>query len=165
QDALHYLLFELRSDGSTSTVWAGSRAGSALNALLNSPFQGYTPLWLRITRSGNNWTVSVSLDGNSYTQAGRFQYPLVAATLGIYVTNNGAAPLSTPAFTASVDSFMNLAAPVPNQTVRSPFTRIVIDPNPGTVLLEKTMGDLDGDGRPDAIVGFSDQNQGVKWYR
>jgi hypothetical protein len=165
QDALHYLLFELRSDGNAATVWVGSRAGALENVLLNSPFQGYAPLWLRVTRSGSNWSVSFSLDGNTYSQAGSFQYSLGAATLGLYVTNNAPTSLATPAFTASVDLFVNIAAPIPNQASPPPFARIVIDPDPGTVLVEETMGDLDNDGRTDAIVGFSDQNQGVSWYR
>jgi regulation of enolase protein 1 (concanavalin A-like superfamily) len=165
QDALHYLLFELRSEGNATSVWVGSRAGAAQKVLLNSPFHGYAPLWLRVTRSGINWTVSWSLDGNTYSQAGNFEYSLAATTLGLYVTNNAPTRHATPALTASVDSFMNLAAPVNNRAARPPFARIVIDPDPGTVLVEETMGDLDGDGRPDAIIGFSDQNRGIVWYR
>ena len=165
QDALNYLLFELRSDGTTTSIWAASRAGAAQNVLLNTPFQGSAPLWLRVARSGSTWTVSWSKDGNNYTPAGSFQQSIVAASLGLYAANNGPTLLGTPAFTASVDAFVNINAPLPNNPAPAPFARIVIDPNPGTVLVQETMGDLDGDGRPDAIVGFSDQNHGIAWYR
>ncbi|MBV8880137.1 MAG: hypothetical protein JO332_09255, partial [Planctomycetaceae bacterium] len=34
------------------------------------------------------------------------------------------------------------------------FTKIIIDPNPGNVPVEKLMADLNGDGRLDIIVGL-----------
>jgi hypothetical protein len=164
-DAYNYLLFELRFDGTNTSVWAGSRAGGVQNVLVNAPFRGHAPLWLRVARAGSTWTVSWSADGNTYTPAGSFQNSIVPSSLGLYAANNGATPLGTPAFTASVDAFVNTAAPVANKPAPPPFARIVIDPDPGTVLVQETMGDLDGDGRPDGVVGFSDQNLGIVWYR
>ena len=40
QDAFNYLLFDIRSDGTTTSFWAGSRAGAAQKVLINTPFQG-----------------------------------------------------------------------------------------------------------------------------
>src|SRR4051794_30599791 len=45
-----------------------------------------------------------------------------------------------------------------------PFDRVVIDANPGDRPLEKTMGDLNGDGKLDAIVGHT-LNGGMYWYQ
>ena len=87
------------------------------------------------------------------------------SSLGLYAANSGTTPLLTPAFTASVDSFVNVAAPVSNNAAPVPFSRVVIDPNPGTVLVQETMGDLDNDGRPDGLAGFASPNQGIVWYR
>ncbi|HEY2016498.1 MAG TPA: N,N-dimethylformamidase beta subunit family domain-containing protein, partial [Bryobacteraceae bacterium] len=165
QDALNYLLFELRSEGANAGLWAGSRAGAGQNVFINAPFPGHAPVWLRVTRSGATWTLSWSVDGNTYTPAGTFQQSLAVASLGLYAANNAATPVGTPAFTASVDAFVNINTPLPNNSAPPPFSRIVIDPDPGTVLVQETMGDLDGDGRPDAVVGFSDPSHGLAWYR
>jgi hypothetical protein len=165
QDALNYLRFEFRSDGATTSIWAGARAGGAETVLLNTPFHGFAPLWLRVARSGSSWSVSWSKDGSIYTQTGTIQQSLAASSLGLYATNYSNTLLGTPAFTASVDAFINTALPVSNKPAPAPFSRIVVDPDPGTVLVQETAGDLDGDGRPDLVVGYSDSFHGVAWYR
>src|SRR5579872_7528816 len=42
------------------------------------------------------------------------------------------------------------------------FTKVIIDPNPGNVPVEKLMADLNGDGKLDIIVGLEDQ--GLYWW-
>jgi hypothetical protein len=109
--------------------------------------------------------VSWSADGFTYTPAGTIQQSLVASSLGLYAANYAATVSSAPAFTASVDAFVNLNAPVANASAPPPFSRIVVDPAPGSVLVQETAGDLDGDGRPDLVVGLADPGQGIYWYR
>src|SRR5262245_30370264 len=48
-----------------------------------------------------------------------------------------------------------------------PFTKLVLDPNTGRRALEKNIADIDGDGRADAVVGFSTGGGnvgGIFWY-
>src|SRR5262249_24569481 len=56
QDPFHYLLFELRLDGTAASVWAGGRAGAVETVLLNSPLPGIAPMWLRVARSLGTWS-------------------------------------------------------------------------------------------------------------
>src|SRR5947209_5864070 len=49
----------------------------------------------------------------------------------------------------------------------NPFEHVIIDPNPGVAPLEKALGDINGDGKLDAIVGHSNAPGagGIVWYR
>jgi hypothetical protein len=132
---------------------------------VNTSIHGFSPLWLRVTRSNNTWTVSWSADGANYTQAGSFAQTLVSAGIGVFAANYGSTLKLTAALTASVDFFINTSAPGTNVMAPIPFSRIVIDPTPGAAVVEKTMADLDGDGRPDAVIGLESPNQGMFWYR
>jgi hypothetical protein len=49
-----------------------------------------------------------------------------------------------------------------NPALGVPFDRIVANPSPGNLLYEKTLADINGDGKLDAVVGFF--GEGVKWF-
>jgi hypothetical protein len=42
------------------------------------------------------------------------------------------------------------------------FTKIIIDPNPGNIPVEKLMADLNGDGKLDIIIGV--EQAGLYWW-
>jgi hypothetical protein len=54
------------------------------------------------------------------------------------------------------------AAPAAGDDGRPSFTKIIIDPNPGSIPVEKLMADLNGDGKLDIIVGL--EQAGLYWW-
>lgn len=66
------------------------------------------PLYLRLTRLGNDWTVHTSTDGTTWQLAGTFAHELVVTEMGVFAGNvAGTAP--APEHTAVVDYFFNTA--------------------------------------------------------
>lgn len=69
-----------------------------------------SPVWVRVTRTGDTWTESWSLDGTNFTSAPSFTFPMSATKAGPFVGN--CCSTKSPAFTSSVDYFFNTASPI-----------------------------------------------------
>jgi chitodextrinase/regulation of enolase protein 1 (concanavalin A-like superfamily) len=108
QDAANYLRFQF---GSTGNVLIANSA--VIAAGVQTPQQTSTiaatggSLWLRIQRSGSNWTESWSPDGSTYNTVGSFTQALTAANIGPFAGNYNNTARAAPAFTARLDYFLN----------------------------------------------------------
>lgn len=69
-----------------------------------------SPVYLRVDRAGDLWTVDYSTDGTTWTNAGSFFQALAVTQIGIYGGNAGGA--SAPAHTAQFDYFFDVSNPV-----------------------------------------------------
>jgi regulation of enolase protein 1 (concanavalin A-like superfamily) len=76
---------------------------------LNTVAKGVQPLWMRVRRQADLWTVSYSQNGTTFTTAGSFTLPFTVDSVGVYAGNAGS---PVPAFTSLVDYFYNTAAPL-----------------------------------------------------
>jgi hypothetical protein len=109
------LRFDFSSDGTSTKVFAASAAnGFATAPVVQIPFttvapNGIVPLYMRIVRNGNVWTLLTSTNGTSFSQAGSFTLPLTVTRIGAFAGNAG--PI-VPAHTALVDYFFDAALPV-----------------------------------------------------
>ena len=102
QDRENLLRFEFHSDGSSTNVFAASIVdGSAKKRLLKSINIG-SPSYLKVTRTGEQWTVNYSSDGLTWHGAGSFSHNLTVTSAGIFAGNNGS---PAPAHTALIDYF------------------------------------------------------------
>lgn len=63
------------------------------------------PMYIRVTRTGNNWEYDYSYDGTTWSNGANFSYTFSVTEVGFYAGNAGA----NPAFTASADYFWNTA--------------------------------------------------------
>ena len=169
QDNNNFLRFDVEHNGTSPVLFAAGVSGSTATTYLNTPISSSgPPFWLRVQRTGDTWTESWSLDGTNFTTGVTFNYPLNVTEVGPFVGNSSSAN-GVPALTASIDYFFNTASPLSNLDGPLPFTRIVIDPNPPPTTLEKGLGDIDGDGRLDAVIGFgnppgTNTGDGLVWY-
>lgn len=109
------LRFDLSSDGIATMAYAGSTAdGFTTEPVTQIPLtaiagNGIAPLYLRIQRSGNTWTMQYSINGTTYLSAGSFSYALTVTQAGLFAANGGA---TIPAHTALVDYFFDAAQPI-----------------------------------------------------
>ena len=71
-----------------------------------------TTRFLRITRSGQNWTLEYSSDGNSWTSAGDFDIALNVRQAGPFAGNHSQIPADTPQFISRLDYIFNTAFPI-----------------------------------------------------
>jgi len=102
-----FLRFDIYYDGVSLRLFAAYVNGTSNTVYKNVALSG-TPLYRRVTRSGDQWTYSYSSDGINWTNAVTFTRVLTADEVGFFVGTH----TPNPAFTGSIDYFMNLDAPV-----------------------------------------------------
>jgi uncharacterized repeat protein (TIGR02543 family) len=135
-----YLRFDFYSDGSNTYIFANSFVGGTPTS---PPIIGriitntnVAPLYMRVRREADLWTLSYSYDGENWTTDGdlSFDHHLTVTSAGAFVGNAGSDP---PAHTGSIDYFFNNAFPiVPEDDDRNTLT---VNPDPvgvGSVITE-----------------------------
>ncbi|MFN0158701.1 MAG: immunoglobulin domain-containing protein [Bacteroidota bacterium] len=115
QNTSNYMRFDFVTHATSNIIRAFSATmvnntpTTRINLNLNSIPKGTAPLWLRVKRQGDLWTMSYSTNGSTFTSAGSYSYPIMVDSVGVYAGNAGSTP---PAFTCIVDYFFNQATPV-----------------------------------------------------
>ncbi|MBK7259735.1 MAG: hypothetical protein IPI01_18435 [Ignavibacteriae bacterium] len=118
QDANTLIRFDLSSSGTNTYIYAASSTdgfATVPTTRLESTLAaagGPAPIYLRITRAGNTWTVATSTDGSSFTSYTSFDVTLAVSQVGLFAGNAGA---PAPAFTMLVDYFFDNALPVASE--------------------------------------------------
>jgi len=113
QDDGDYLRIGLWSDGPTTRVIATRYRGGTPMRVMDVPVvgsAGVAPLFLRVMRRGDNWTILFSTDGQNWRTVESTTQALAVDRVGLYVENSGQNPA---AHTAYVDYLANLEAPAP----------------------------------------------------
>jgi uncharacterized repeat protein (TIGR02543 family) len=112
QDARNYLRFDFYHDGTSLRIFSTCFTNDVPRRpipLTTTLSMTSPPLFLRVKRAGNSWTVSYSTSGTSWTAAATYSHTLVVTGVGVYASNAGTA---APAFTGLIDYFFNTAAPI-----------------------------------------------------
>jgi regulation of enolase protein 1 (concanavalin A-like superfamily) len=107
QDSKNWLRLDITYEGgSTPTLFSATFANGAPTVRVEAPRTvGSGPVWLRLKRTGNNWTGSVSTDGVNYTVGTQFAFTMNVASAGVFAGNYAAVASSAPGFTAAFDYF------------------------------------------------------------
>ena len=71
-----------------------------------------TPMWMRINRTGNTWTVYYSTNGTIFTLADSFSQTMTVTQVGAFAGNAGDNPA---AFTCNIDYFFNTDSPIASE--------------------------------------------------
>ncbi len=112
QDTANLLRIEFSSDGNAVNVFAASFAGGlgSPTVRVSKSLGALTqPLYLRVGRAGDLWTVSHSPDGSAWVPDGSFVHAMTVQRVGLFAGNSGT---NIPAHTAVFDYFFNEASPL-----------------------------------------------------
>jgi regulation of enolase protein 1 (concanavalin A-like superfamily) len=114
QDELNWLRFDFYSNGSAVYALAASVSGGVPVPRVNQQIwtgPSPTPLYLRVTRTGDLWTHEYSLNGSDWTESGSFVEALAVSSVGVFGGNFSPGG-SAPAHTAVFDYVFDTAAPI-----------------------------------------------------
>jgi len=149
QDASNFIRFDVFSDGSDPYVFAATFVEGLPVIRLRETIPSAPVIYLRLRRSGDQWTARYSFDGSNWTTATSFSHALSVSSVGVYVGNATPNPeFPAPGFTAVVDYFFETGSPIdpedPLDCVEGEqFTVDVSSSGPGTVVLEPTQSSYD----------------------
>ena len=107
QDDTHLIRAEFHRYGGQRKLFVGTISGSTASTMALRGLSVTPPMYMRINRTGSEWTVSYSVDGNNWTTGARFTHAMAPAAIGVFAGNSG-----ETAHTATVDYFFNTAYPI-----------------------------------------------------
>jgi hypothetical protein len=115
EDTNNVIRFDFYSDGvanhflaATTTDGFASAPSTQIDTSLGS--NGLSPLYLRINRTGDTWSVYESTNGTTWNTLGIFTYAISVTKVGVYAGNSGGG--FAPAHTAIIDYFFNTSSPI-----------------------------------------------------
>ncbi len=111
QDLDTWLRFDFYTNGSVVYIFSASKTNGTMKRQIKQAINISEPMYLRVDRSGDLWTVFYSGDGANWTVAGSYTYPMIVSALGPFVGNFGDGS-NAPAHTAVIDYFFNGASPI-----------------------------------------------------
>ncbi|MGH3441458.1 MAG: fibronectin type III domain-containing protein [Nitriliruptorales bacterium] len=119
QDADDLLRLEVHHDGSGTRLFVAALEAGAASTKHYSTVPGGEPVYLRVKRLGDSWTLRYSNDGVDWTTSATFTHALVANEIGPFAGNAGVFP---PAFAALIDHFRVIAEepPPPSEDTTAP---------------------------------------------
>jgi hypothetical protein len=112
QDNDNFLRLEVHHDGSTVEVYAAKFVNGSPEPVINKVPLPDTPGWLRVTRTGDNWSFSYSYNGSEWFAGGSFSQPLDVTSTGVFAGNQSSAGKEPPEHLAIVDYFFNTLSPI-----------------------------------------------------
>lgn len=114
QDTGNWLRVEIQYDGASLKLFTATTVDGVTNGVpgaIKNVLPG-AAVYLKLARSGNDWTASYSTDGNTYADVVNFTHALTATRIGPFVSNHATSGLTPPAFTGQIDCFVNTASPI-----------------------------------------------------
>ncbi len=107
ENSLNIMRMEFMYINSNLVFFAAAIIDGNATVHANQQVNVSAPMYMRVNRSGNQWTVSVSNDGLSWTVAKTFNQSMTVNSIGVYAANS-----TNTAHTASIDYFFNTASPI-----------------------------------------------------
>ncbi len=109
QDANNYVRFDFNSDGTNLRLFAATIIAGSPTTRHNVVIAGAAVLYMRVRRTGNQWTQTYSLNGTTWTNGASFSQAITVNSVGPFFGNAGS---PAPAFTGLVDYFFNTTSPI-----------------------------------------------------
>ena len=133
-----FIRMDVYSDGTSLFLFAAFVDGGTTATYLNTIVsEEVVPDFLRMERTGDQWSFQYSEDGSNWTEAANFEQPMTVTEVGFF----GGTARDNPAFTVSADYFMDLANPVVDTDGELVLAQIssVLNTQPTALVKEKTL--------------------------
>ena len=120
------LRIEVHHDSLKAYLFVASIIGGTASTIDSREIASGAPVYLRVGRAGDQWTVRYSYDGEAWLGGSSFTRAFDVTALGPYAGNSGSSP---PAFVGSIDYFRETTdrtAPVISATAVSPRSRSAV---------------------------------------
>ncbi len=123
QDDTNFLRVGTFFDGTNPVLFVAGFTNLSPTVEANTTISSSRSFWLRVARVGDNWTISYSTDGTTWTVGATFAWGMTVTGVGPFAGNSQSGSDPIPAFTAVVDSFMNTATPIsPEDGAHAPYS-------------------------------------------
>ena len=137
QDPSNYVRFDVYTDGSSLRAFVATFTNGSPSVKANQAIAAAPTTYLRLSRSGDQWTAQYSDDGLSWTTATSFAHSLTVTSVGPFAGNFS----PNPPFTAVVDYFFETGSPIDPEdglacTAGDQFTVAANSNGPGAVALD-----------------------------
>ena len=114
----NYIRIDFHSDGTNLNSYAGTFLNNKVSTKyydpIHSEFSQPVPLYLRVNRSGDNWSYRYSFNDITWTNVTNFTYNMSVTKVGVFIGNENTPESLTPKFTGNIDYFFNTASPIPD---------------------------------------------------
>lgn len=135
EDNEKHIKYNFQHDGSNYKIAAYTFTNGNPSVQVNDVIVVSPPYWLRVARVGDNWNLSYSDNGTTFTPAVAFDFPMEVKAVGPFVGNAGN---NAPAVSGQVDYFFKTSEPIDPEDGSRSLTVEAIPPNGGSVTVEPT---------------------------
>ncbi len=136
QDEANFLRFDFYSDGFSTRLFATSFLNgiATIPALVDMPVaeNNEAPLYMRVLRQGDLWTLTYSVDGLEWLPGVEFVQAMRVTAVGVAAANSANVVSGPPGHTLSVDYFFNMAEPIDPEDVPSTNSALPVNPDDAT---------------------------------
>ncbi len=112
ESAGHFIRFDTYKSGGSVRIFGAVIDNGSASMKVAKKITATAPMFLRISRVGDAWTLTYSFDGAAWLTAATFNHSMTTTQVGLMAGNAGSNP---PAHTAVFDYFFNTASPVVNE--------------------------------------------------
>ena len=108
-----FCVSNFREWGSSTNLYASAVIAGSQTVHYNATISIPGPsVWMRVSRSGNSWTLYWSPDGTTYNTAVTFTQAITVSSIGPMAGNYQNPQGNAPDFSAAIDYFFNTASPI-----------------------------------------------------
>ena len=110
-DNANYMRLDFYHDGANLNVFAGTITNGVATSRFDQAIAPAVDSWLRVTRTGDQWSQEYSLDGTNWTPAASFVHSIAVKEVGVFISNSPSGG-AAPAHTMLVDYFFDANDPI-----------------------------------------------------
>ncbi|MCB4457290.1 Ig-like domain-containing protein, partial [Leisingera sp. McT4-56] len=164
QDAGTWLRFDVYSNGSKLFAYGAVTTDGDTRTKFKVSLGTTEMPYMRLTRTGDEWTFELSADGSNWTVSRSFTEAITVTAVGLMSSSSGGAP----GYIAEADYFENTAAPIVNEddgvsgnTAPAASDDSASAAHDTAVVLDVLANDSDADGDPLTVTAVTAPSNGT----